>query len=90
MASERKTGRRGVSHASIGTAWVRTSIGIGLILLVGCATGCARDKQIVYKCPEGQVKVIENRGTAAEATRCYTPGVMYSDWRPLTMDTVVE
>jgi len=38
------------------------------------------------KCPKGQVRVIEDRGLASEAERCYTPGVNYVDYRPLTVD----
>lgn len=39
---------------------------------------------IVYKCPRGQVLVTEDKGTHLERDVCYTPGVSYTDFRPIT------
>lgn len=47
-----------------------------LILLSGCST-------VIYKCPPGQVEILENRGTSFEKKACYTPGVSYTDYRPI-------
>lgn len=58
-----------------------------LILLVLLFSGCALlPERVVYKCPNGQVMVVENAGTEAEVERCYTPGVSYTDYRPLTVE----
>lgn len=48
---------------------------VGIALLI---QGCSQT--VVYKCPAGQVMVLED-GTDE---RCYTPGVFYHDMRPRT------
>lgn len=66
-------------------------VGAPLVLLafLFVASGCTKEvEKVVYKCPEGQVKILENRGTAMEQTRCYTPGVSYTDYRPITQEKV--
>lgn len=58
---------------------------LGALFILATFNGCTKEK-IVYKCPEGQVKVLENAGTTEEVERCYTPGVSYTDYRPLTAE----
>lgn len=47
-----------------------------------------KKQEVLIKCPSGQVMVIEDRGLLTEAKRCYTPGVSYSDMRPITTEIV--
>ena len=61
---------------------------VGLIILFLLLAGCDQEVKVVYKCPKGQVMVLEDRGTAAEVERCYTPGVSYTDYRPLIQERV--
>lgn len=53
------------------------------VLLVSIFSGCAHEK-IVYKCPGGQVPVLEDAGLPTEAERCYTPGTSYTDYRAMS------
>lgn len=51
------------------------------ILGIGVCAGLNMNKgqlKVVYKCPEGQVKVLEDG-----VEKCYTPGVSYTDFRPI-------
>lgn len=54
-----------------------------LILLSGCAS-----TKTEYRCPPGQVMILEDRGLTTEKTACYTPGVSYTDFRPLTTEVL--
>lgn len=56
---------------------------LGVLLLSGCVS---RETIVEYRCPKGQVMVVENRGTSQEAEKCYSPGVSYTDYRPLTVE----
>lgn len=49
------------------------------LILIFLFSGCAA-QSVVYKCPQGQVMVLEEGTTE----RCYTPGVKYYDYRPNT------
>lgn len=51
-----------------------------ILSLLFALPGCA--KTVVYKCPPGQVTILEDQGDETEAVRCYTPGVRYTDMRP--------
>ena len=44
--------------------------------------------EVVYKCPPGQVTVLEDAGLPTEAIRCYTPGVSYTDFRSFSSESV--
>lgn len=50
-------------------------------ILANLIAGCS--PQVIYKCPRGQVLITEDRGTSNEKDVCYTPGVSYTDYRPL-------
>lgn len=59
---------------------------LGLVLIFsGCST-----PQVVYRCPEGQVLMLENGGTPHAVKRCYTPFVSYTDYRPITTEAINE
>lgn len=55
-----------------------------ILLFSGCAT------KIIYKCPKGQVAVMENYGTDLEREVCYEPGVSYTDYRPMQTKQIKE
>jgi len=54
-----------------------------LVLFSGCVS-----PQVIYKCPKGQVMILEDRGLPTESEKCYSPGVSYTDYRPLTTERV--
>ena len=47
-----------------------------------------RTERVVYKCPPGQVMILEDAGMSTEAKRCYTPGVSYVDHRPISINKI--
>lgn len=53
-----------------------------IVLLLVIFSGCA--SKVVYKCPNGQVSILEDEGLETEAIRCYTPGTYYHDYRPIS------
>ncbi len=55
-----------------------------LILFSGCTA--FGEQTVIEKCPKGQVMVVENKGLSDEAKKCYTPGVSYTDFRPVTIE----
>lgn len=50
-----------------------------MLLLAGCT-----HEKVIYKCPKGQVSILEDEGLETEAIRCYTPGTYYHDYRPIS------
>ena len=65
-------------------AIIGSIIGLVLIslLLFSLFSGCA--ERVIYKCPKGQVSILEDQGLETEAIRCYTPGTYYHDYRPIS------
>lgn len=63
--------------------WFDALFIIPSLFLLLFISGCAHEK-IIYKCPPGQVLILEDAGQPTEAKRCYTPGVRYYDMRPDT------